>query len=92
MSVPASAIERCILALLERRAAEKSICPSDVARALASDEAQWRAAMPAVRDVAAMLARRGVVSITQGGETLHPDRISHGPIRLRRGAKFAAPD
>jgi hypothetical protein len=92
MSVSASDIERCLLALLASRAADKSICPSEVARALASDEAQWRAAMPSVRDVAAKLARRGIVLITQGGETLHPDRISHGPIRLRRGAKFAAPD
>jgi hypothetical protein len=77
-----------IVDLLSRRSPEASICPSDVARALADDEAAWRALMPSVRDVAAGLARRGVVIVTQGESTLDPADIGHGPIRLRRGARF----
>jgi hypothetical protein len=83
-------IERCIMELLNARAATSSICPSEVARALARDEDAWRALMPSVREVAARLARAGSIRITQGSVTLHPDRIDHGPIRLRRGPKFPA--
>jgi hypothetical protein len=83
-------IERCMMKLLRERAATSSICPSEVARALASDESEWRALMPPIREIAARLAREGKIRITQGETTLHPDRIDHGPIRLRRGPKFPA--
>lgn len=82
-------IENCMLELLGQRAEAASICPSDVARTLGRDEAQWRALMVPVRQVAARLARDGVILITQGDVTLDPDNIDHGPIRLRRGPKFA---
>ncbi|WP_079520343.1 MULTISPECIES: DUF3253 domain-containing protein [Rhodanobacteraceae] len=82
-------IEATIIQLLSRRAPEASICPSDVARALAEDEAAWRALMPQVREVAATLARRGRVVITQGAERLSPDDIDRGPVRLRRGPGWA---
>jgi len=78
--------------MLRRRAATASICPSDVARALVSDEDGWRALMPSIRHVAERLARDGKVSITQGGATLNPDSVSRGPIRLRRGPKFPLPE
>lgn len=77
-----------ILELLSRRSPEASICPSEVARALADDETTWRALMPSVRDAAAGLARRGVIIVTQGKSTLDPADIGHGPIRLRRGGRF----
>jgi hypothetical protein len=82
-------IERCMLELLGARAEMSSICPSDVARALAPDESDWRALMPAVRHVAARLARDRTIVITQGDATLDSDHIDHGPIRLRRGARFS---
>ncbi|WP_284507240.1 DUF3253 domain-containing protein [Caballeronia sp. ATUFL_M2_KS44] len=88
MTVSNLDIERCMIELLSRRAATASICPSDVARTLVSDEDAWRALMPSVRQAAAKLAREERISITQGSETLTPDRIDHGPIRLRRGPKF----
>jgi hypothetical protein len=88
MTASPSGIERCLLKLLGERAESSSICPSDVARALSSDEAAWRALMPAVRDVAARLARDKTIIITQGDVTLDPDHIDHGPIRLRRGPGF----
>jgi hypothetical protein len=81
-------IENCLLELLSRRAESSSICPSDVARTLAEDEAAWRALMPSVRRVAASLAREGCIAITQGDVTLDPSSIDQGPIRLRRGEKF----
>ncbi len=88
MSVSRSDIEDCVLRLLRERAATSSICPSDVARALADDEAAWRALMPVVRQVASALAIEGRIIVTQGSATVHPDAISHGPIRLRRGPTF----
>ncbi|WP_345815597.1 DUF3253 domain-containing protein [Paraburkholderia sp. PREW-6R] len=81
-------IEQKLLALLSARRAQASICPSDVARALSSDEACWRALMPAVRTVAARLARAHVIRITQGDAAVPPAQIDHGPIRLRRGPAF----
>jgi hypothetical protein len=76
-------IERTIFALLRQRDAAASICPSDVARALASKAPAWRALMPAVRRVAAVLAERGSLRVTRGAEEV--DAMSPGgPIRLRR--------
>ncbi|WP_441295050.1 DUF3253 domain-containing protein [Luteibacter sp. 9135] len=81
-------IAASIMDMLSRRSSEASICPSDVARALADDETTWRALMPSVREVAAELARHGVIIVTQGKSTLDPADIAHGPIRLRRGERF----
>jgi hypothetical protein len=81
-------IEAQLLALLGARREAASICPSDVARTLSSDEARWRALMPAVRAVAARLAESGVIRITQGETTVPPAQIDNGPIRLRRGPAF----
>jgi hypothetical protein len=83
-------IEHCMIDLLRRRAKTSSICPSDVARALAGDEGEWRALMPSVRETAARMAHADTLSITQGNAVLDPDRVDHGAIRLRRGPKFPA--
>lgn len=77
-----------IVALLMRRAPASSICPSDVARAMADDEPAWRALMQPVRDAAAALARTGSVVITQGKRTLDPGAVDRGAIRIRRGPAF----
>ena len=74
--------------LLRKRAPGASICPSDVARALAKDEPAWRALMPSIRNTAAGLARSECIVITQGTDQVDPDDVDHGPIRLRRGPKF----
>ena len=77
------AITDTILTLLASRAPSASICPSDVARALSSDERIWRAQMPAIRRVAAQLAVDGRVKVTRGSEEV--DALSKGgPIRIRR--------
>ncbi|GAB1595312.1 DUF3253 domain-containing protein [Lysobacter claricitrinus] len=79
-----------IIALLSARASTSSICPSDVARTLHADEAAWRAAMPDVRRVAALLSERGVIAVTQGERVLPSADVlmATGPIRLRRGPQF----
>lgn len=81
-------IAQAIEALLASRAATSSICPSDAARSLRADE--WRPLMPAVRRVAATLARAGRLRITQGERQIAPREVEdgtlRGPIRLRRAA------
>ena len=85
-------IARQILALLAARAPDASICPSDVARSLRPAGCAWRALMPPVRDAARQIARDGRVEITQRGAALDADARFRGPIRLRRGPRFVAPD
>jgi hypothetical protein len=77
-------IERTIFALLAQRDAAASICPSEVARALARDDVAWRALMPDVRRVAARLAAEGSLRVTRGGIEVDALRAG-GAVRLRRG-------
>ncbi len=72
-----------ILELIAARAAPSTICPSDAARALASDEDAWRALMPEVRRVAAALAGAGRLRVTARGEEVDA-LAARGPIRLGR--------
>ena len=78
MTAPAD-IERTILALLARRDAGKTICPSEAARVLAAD---WRPLMDDVRATAAAMADDGRLEVTQRGEVVDV-REARGPIRLR---------
>jgi hypothetical protein len=82
---PPTAVEiaATTLSLLAARPATASICPSEVARALAPSPA-WRGLMPAVREAARTLARQGRLEVTQGGRALSPDADWRGAIRLRR--------
>ena len=68
--------------LLDRRRADATICPSEVARALAPDA--WRPWMPRVRTVAVAMAKEGVLEIRQGGRAVDPRATLRGPIRLGR--------
>jgi hypothetical protein len=77
--VPPEAIADAILQAVTARGPDKSICPSEVARAL--DPAGWRALMPGVRVAALALAREGRIRITQAGRQV--DGPLRGPIRLR---------
>jgi hypothetical protein len=69
-----------ILELLDRRGPEKTICPSDAARALAGRD--FRRLMDATRAAAAELVAAGEIEVTQGGEVVDVAR-ARGPIRLR---------
>jgi hypothetical protein len=69
------------LALARHRAPDRTICPSDVARAIGGDG--WRSLMEPVREVVRDLARAGRVEVTQRGEVLDPDQGWRGPVRIR---------
>ena len=75
------------LALLARRAGGATICPSEVARALAAEVGDkpvamdWRDAMPVVHAAIDQLVREGAVQLSWKGEVLNA-RV--GPYRIRR--------
>ena len=75
------ALERAIETLLDRRAPDATICPSEAARAVDPDG--WRELMPAARAAAGRLAARGLVEVTQGGQVVDV-RTARGPVRVRR--------
>ncbi len=79
--------------LLATREYPKTICPSEVPRALAAAElaqlgaSSWRELMPDVRKLAWQMRDRGEVEILQRGEALGDDvglEDVTGPIRLRK--------
>ncbi|MEO1104139.1 MAG: DUF3253 domain-containing protein [Pseudomonadota bacterium] len=59
----------------------KTVCPSEIARALASDQGAWRPLMPQVRAQAAVLAAAGRLRVTQKGRVVDA-LAARGPIRL----------
>ncbi|MCB1229128.1 MAG: DUF3253 domain-containing protein [Verrucomicrobiae bacterium] len=69
--------------LTTERGVKKSICPSEVARALADGEGDesWRNWMEAVRKTAAILVDHGEIVVTQKGKPIDPESAK-GPIRL----------
>lgn len=81
--------------LLDSREHPKTICPSEVARALSSSEratgnlTSWRDAMPEIRRVVAQKRRRGEVEVLQKGHVLEGDLGEGlegvaGPLRIRK--------
>lgn len=69
-----------ILELLDARGPEKTICPSEAARALAGD-ADFRPYVEPVREAAAKLADAGRIEVTQKGQAVTIAEV-RGPIRL----------
>lgn len=80
MSISEQQIRACLLQLVRDRGPAKTICPSEVARALRADD--WRSLMPQVRKVGIQLAAAGTIEVTQKGQVVHPD-TAKGPIRYR---------
>jgi hypothetical protein len=74
------AITAALLHLATERGPEKSLCPTDVARAVSAEN--WRPLLGAVRKVAADLARQGKIEILRKGKPINPDEM-RGVIRLR---------
>jgi hypothetical protein len=68
-----------IIRQTEALGASRSICPSDVARALDPD---WRRLMTQVRRAAATLADAGRIDILRKGKPIPPHEM-RGVIRLR---------
>ncbi|WCE06072.1 DUF3253 domain-containing protein [Pseudoxanthomonas sp. JBR18] len=87
MAVPSQAIGDTLLRLLAQRDPNASLCPSEVARALNDDEDGWRALMPQVREVAALMIADGRLQACQRGRPVDI-HSAVGPIRLRRGPRF----
>ena len=72
-----------VLSLLKARRAGATICPSEAARWAAAElKTDWRELMRPLRAIAAGMAERGDIEITQHGlpVDIHDAR---GPIRLR---------
>lgn len=76
-------ITATIRSLLRKRGDEKTICPSEVARIVASPT--WRPLMGTVRAVGVQLHDETVIDVTQRGERVADPREVSGPIRFRAG-------
>jgi hypothetical protein len=84
MTIATDQVRHVTLALLASRAAGATVCPSEVARALASDTVvDWRDAMPIVHAEIDRLVDEGLVRLSWKGEPL-PART--GPYRIGRGS------
>ncbi len=77
--IPEADIAATILRLVEARGPGKSICPSEVARAL---DPAWQRLMGPVRQAAVSLALAGRIAILRKGKPVDPADV-RGVIRLR---------
>ena len=86
-------IEKHLERLLNTREFPKTICPSEVARALTRSELEdleadsWREMMPMIREHVFKLRDEGLVEILQKGNVLPVGRSleqTRGPIRVRK--------
>ena len=75
-----TALEDAIISLLDARARNASICPSEAARQVGGES--WQSLMEPARMAARRLVAQGKVQITQGGKVVDPSRAK-GPIRIR---------
>lgn len=75
--------------LLRNRDADKTICPSEVARIVASPS--WRSGMSAVRDVLDVMVVADELELRQRGAPVHDPATVTGPIRYGRGTRFPDP-
>lgn len=69
------------LALLAARADDATVCPSEVARALAAATGDWREAMPEVHAAVDALVAEGAVQLSWKGRPL---TLRAGPYRIAR--------
>lgn len=71
------------LALLAARAGDSTVCPSEVARAVAAaaGKADWRAEMPAVHSAIDSMVADGLVRLSWKGEAMP---VRRGPYRIGR--------
>jgi hypothetical protein len=76
-------VRAATLALLDRRAAGATICPSDVARSLAvaAGTSDWRSEMPAVHAAVDAMVGSGLVRLSWKGEAMP---VRDGPYRIGR--------
>ena len=79
-----AALEAAILTLLTERGRDKTICPSEAAKAVGGNETRrdWEGLMEPARAAARRLVAAGRIVITQGGHTVDPS-TAKGAIRLK---------
>ncbi|MDO9368275.1 MAG: DUF3253 domain-containing protein [Sphingopyxis sp.] len=68
------------LALLADRSVDASICPSEVARSISTDD-DWRASMPSVHAAVDALVEEGMIELGWKGRRLEKRT---GPYRISR--------
>ncbi|MGB3808284.1 MAG: DUF3253 domain-containing protein [Erythrobacter sp.] len=73
-----------ILRLIKERGPAKSICPSEAARAVATEANDWRDCMPDVHEAVRTLHAQGLITVTVRGEPIDPGREGgpRGPYRI----------
>jgi hypothetical protein len=81
-----SEVRATILALLARRAEGSTVCPSEVARAIAAAAglSDWRGAMPAVHSGIDAMVADGLLRRSWKGEALP---VRDGPYRIGRAGR-----
>lgn len=86
-----AAIESAMLGLVAERGAGKTVCPSEVARALGGPHPDgWGPLMQPVRRVAVRLAHAGQIAILRKGKPVDPDDF-RGIYRLALPAGSSGP-
>ncbi|MFA4939068.1 DUF3253 domain-containing protein [Brevundimonas sp.] len=71
-----------ILALLDARAHDATVCPSEMARAVTATGGEWREAMPEVHAAVDQMVSDGLVRLSWKGRRL---AVRAGPYRIGRG-------
>lgn len=85
-------IEETMLALVAERGEGKTICPSEVARAIAGEHPDaWGRLMQPVRKVAVRLTKEGRVAIMRKGKRADPDDFK-GVYRIGSAIPQAKPE
>ena len=80
------AVAAAILHLVDARGPDKSICPSEAARAvgdaMGAKGEEWQSLLGDVRQAAVSLARAGRIEILRKGKPIDPGSV-RGVVRLR---------
>ena len=79
--LPQEQIESVILELCHKRGVGKTICPSEAALAIVSQNGDWRGLMADVRIVGFKMSNNGQIEITQKGQVVDLE-TTKGPIRF----------
>ncbi|HYI41833.1 MAG TPA: DUF3253 domain-containing protein [Allosphingosinicella sp.] len=76
-------VRATILTLLAGRAADSTVCPSEVARAIAAEAGMddWRSEMPAVHAAVDLMVKDGLVRLSWKSEAMP---VREGPYRIGR--------
>lgn len=76
-------IRQIIVDLTRARGPDKSICPSEAAKAINPDEQIWRSYLKTIRRTAIDMAQNEEIHITRKGKIQNPHEDIKGVIRLK---------